>query len=51
MMTSDCAAASIPMMDTCWMISDRLKAEKKFFATSPKTASEIISTITGTMVG
>ncbi len=46
------AAARIPMIDTCCMISDRLNGEKNLLpATKPKMMIENIRTITGTIVG
>ena len=49
--TSDCAAARVPTTATCCRISDRLKAEKKLGAISPKAPTDSTSTMTGTMVG
>ncbi len=47
-----CAAARMPMIETCCTISDRLNGEKNFGpASAPKMMIEMTRTITGTIVG
>ncbi len=50
-MTRVWAIPSIPMIVTCAMISDRLNDVRKFLAIRPKTSTDTIRTMTGTMVG
>ena len=52
MIISDCAAARMPMMDTCCMIRLRLNGEKNLPpAMAQKTSTLRARTMTGTSVG